>query len=261
MLEKLRWLAEASVLQQSITYGDYTAQLIESTLYDPNTKSLNVDPNTSDALKQRALSAMKWNPILARNVVLLAMRHAIADYHNGAPAANAVQYSQTYYAFGLKDFATPEGCAGSADAIHDLTMLFPNWKFGYWVTAKQKQDDKSLEKCPVESEPDPQSDPKLPKPGAGVGVQLGDFYILVPSPPILSVGSFEQNDGLRLALVNRDRLSQAIIDRNFAKTVKAQVGLELDSAFITQQNAFAILNEDGIGRLGANRAIHPNKLY
>ncbi len=34
LLSKLQWLAEASVLQQSIANGDYTVRLVESELYD-----------------------------------------------------------------------------------------------------------------------------------------------------------------------------------------------------------------------------------
>jgi gas vesicle protein len=243
LLQKLQWLTEAAVLQQSIAYGNYTAQLIEETLYDPTTKSLNVDPKKVDPLKQRALWAMQTNPVLARNVVLLGMRHAIEDSPQGADHAGAVQYSQTYYALGLKELASAQGCSGSVDASYKLSVLFPGWKFGYWVTADGKKADASLEKCPLEFEPDPKSNSQLPKPGPGVGVSIGDFYVLLPSAPFLSTGSFDQSDSLRLALANRDRVSQAIIDRNVGETVKTLAGNGPKSKSIAADTAFALLNE------------------
>ena len=70
LLERLQWLAEANVLQQSISYGDYIAKLVENALYDPATKSLNTDKKVIEAspIKQNAVKALRANPLLARNV-------------------------------------------------------------------------------------------------------------------------------------------------------------------------------------------------
>jgi hypothetical protein len=244
LLEKMRWLAEAYVLQQSVTYGDYTAQLVEKALYDPATKSLNTDPKVmTDVLKQKALSTMRSNPVLARNVVFLAMRHAIADTLGGLDKANAVQYSQTYYALALNEFTGPQACDGSTLSREKLEQMFPNWRFEYWVTSDQKKDV-ALSKCSTEFLPDPKDPaPQLPARGSGVGVSLADFYVLAPFPVVLSTGAFEQSDSLRLALAYRDRLNQVIIDRSLATTVKELAGNDANSQAIVGRTAFELLNE------------------
>jgi hypothetical protein len=171
------------------------------------------------------------------------MRHAIADASGGAEKANAQQFSQTYYALALRDFTGAQACDGSTLPRQKLAELFPNWKFDYWVTkADQKADPtKALDKCPTEFEPDPTSSgPQPPAPGSGVAVSLADFYVLAPSPLILSSGVFEQSDSLRLALAYRDRLSQEIIDRNIVGTVKDLSG---NSKAMADSIAFELLNE------------------
>ena len=244
LLERLRWLSEAGVLQQSITYGDYTAQLVEKTLYDPATKSLNTDPKVMSPSKEQALRAMRANPVLARNVVMLAMRHAMADAQGGPTKADAVNYNRMYYGLALQDFIGPQACDGSPFARDKLGALFPNWRFEYFVTNDQKQKDNTLSNCPTEFLPDPDSAaPQRPAPGSGVAVSLAEFYVLVPSPLVLSGGLFEQSDSLRLALAYRDRLSQAIIDRGVAATVNNLSGNGNESGALAASIAFSLLNE------------------
>lgn len=242
LLAKLQWLAEAMVLQQSITYGDYTAELAETALYDPNTRSLRTDPQNLTPSQRLALEAMRSNPILARNVVMLAMRHAIRDATGGEAAAEAVRYRQTFYHLALRDFTGPQACNGNTLARAKLDELFPNWHFEYRVTDAQKSDS-ALKDCPAEIRPDFQSNNPLPEFGAGVAVSLGDFYVIAPTPPLLTEGFFEQSDSLRLALAYRDRVSQAIIDRNVVQTVKALAGTGADANDIAEETAFALLNE------------------
>lgn len=239
LLEELRWLTEASLLQQSITYGDYTAQLVEKALYDGATKSLNIDPKVP--LKQQALLAMRSNPILARNVILLAMRHAISDALGGSQKAASSNYLQTYYNLALLDFTGTQRC--SSLASQKLGELFPNWKFEYRVTSLQKKNEKGLEECPTEFEPDPNNSTPPPALGSGVAATISDFYVLVPSPLALGDGVFEQPDSLRNALADRDRLSQAIIDRTVGASVRDASGKGTDSKGVAAGIAFALLNE------------------
>jgi hypothetical protein len=237
LLTKLQWLTEATVLQQSITYGDLTAKLVEKAIYDVGSKSINADPKVMTSLKQKAIAAMRANPILARNVVLLGMRHAIAA--TLGDKAEGVRFNQTYYGLALDDFTGSQACDGAVLPRQKLNELFPNWKFEYWVTAAQKQDT-AFAKCPLELQPDPDSSaPQLPAPGSGVGVAVADFYVLLPSPPKLAAGVYEQSNSLRLALVYRDRLSQAIIDRGVGEILTA-AGQPRDIATAT---GFALLNE------------------
>ena len=210
LLEKLALLAEAAVLQQSIAYGNYTAELVEQALYDPKTRAVAIDPASIEQTK--ALEAMKGNPVLARNAVMLAMRHAIADSLGGSDVADAHRYRLTYYGLGLSDFKVPASCSadpndtGALTAKQKLKDLFPNWSFEYVVTAAQASDPQQiqLKNCPQEFAPT--ADKPLPGRGVGVAVALGkDFYVLAPTPMQLLAGSYELNESLRLALAYRDR--------------------------------------------------------
>ncbi|WP_348266257.1 hypothetical protein [Edaphobacter sp. DSM 109919] len=245
LLTKMRWLTEGYVLQQSVAYGDYTAQLVERSLYDPSTRSLNTDPKVmTDVVKQKALLAMRTNPTLARNVVLLAMRHAIADSLGGMDKAEAEQFRQTYYALALTAFTGPQACGGSTYAREKLSEMFPSWRFEYWVTSDQKKQDPSLDKCSTEFLPDAAGPaPQLPARGSGVGVSLADFYVLAPSPIELSTGQFEQSDSLRLALSYRDHLNQVIIDRDIGSTVRSVAGSDAEAQAVVGTLAFELLNE------------------
>jgi hypothetical protein len=246
LLTKLTWLAEANVLQQSIAYGDYTAELAEAVLYDRDTHSLNLDLKNLTVLQQKALDALDANPLLARNVVLLAMRHAAADRLGGGAKADAASYNQTYYALALQDFSTPKACEAAASSEQKLTELFPNWRFEYRVTAEQQQRDKSLSGCAIEYQPDPKKmDWQPPAKGSGAAVSVGQFYVLLPSALTLSSGAFELSDSLRLALAYRDRLSQAIIDRKLGSTTKSLrdgSGQALNNEALGNL-AFALMNE------------------
>lgn len=233
LLVKLQWLSESMVLQQSLAYGDFIAKLIERELYDPATKSLRSTAQTPS--QQLALEAMRWNPVLARNVVMIAMRHSIEDSMGGLKQAEAVRHRQTYYHLALKDFA--QTCDGSSLARAKLGELFHNWSFEYRVTSAQKQDA-LLKGCPEELRPDLASNTPLPEFGAGVAVSFGDFYVVVPTPMELSSGIFEQSDSLRLALRYRDRVNQEIIDRTVLKTVKSVV-----PASDAGRTALMLLNE------------------
>lgn len=100
-----------ALLQQAVAYGDFTAQLIEAELYDPKIRALTNDPAeiAKAPRKQAALAALKSNPVLARNVVLLALRHSIEDSLGGIAKAEAVSYRQTYYQLAVADFGSAVG--------------------------------------------------------------------------------------------------------------------------------------------------------
>ena len=235
LLSKLQWLSEASVIQQSITYGDYTAELAEKELYDPTTRSLRTDPKQLSALQTKALVALRTNPVLARNVVLLAMRHAIADGVGGEEAADKVLYEQTYYNLALSNLLGAP-CDGSPQPFAKLADLFPNWKFEHRVTQEENAKP-ALKGCPLETVEDPTNAKPVPGFGSGIAVPIADFYALVPTPMALSTGNFEQSDSLRLALAYRDRLSQALIDQEVVSLLQNSVpGEDVNSV------AFNLLN-------------------
>lgn len=243
ILKRLMLLADTAVLQQSITYGDYAAKLVEHVLYDPQTKSLNADLSAlsdqkTKELKFKAIHAMRVNPVLARNVVMLAARHAISDSLGGTKNAQASNYKQTYYQLALFDFIGPQACGRSTLAREKLTELFPKWNFQYVASMAQKQKDPSLNACPDQVVPDLAAQPSMPDLGGGLVTQLDDFYVQMPSPMTLAGGLFEQPESLILALVYRDRVNQAIVDHNIAQTAKKIAGAGDGGEF-----AFSLLTE------------------
>lgn len=135
---------------------------------------------------------------------------------------------------------------GALAAKYKLNELLPNWKFDYVVTAAQATDAQqaSLKNCVQEFAP--AGDKPLPARGAGVAVELGkDFYVLAPTPMQLITGSYELSDSLRLALAYRDRVSQAIMDRELGDTVREVVSKQGDPSDLGTV-ALGILN-DGWG--------------
>lgn len=150
MISKLRWLTEAMVLQQSVAYGDFSAELVEKVLYDNTSRSLKTDPKNLDPLRAAALRAMRSNPVLARNVVLLAMRHAIADKLGGPERAEAYLYRQSYYSVALLNFSSSQSCLGNPNALIALSDLFPNWQFQYRVESNNKKSNDQFKGCPAD---------------------------------------------------------------------------------------------------------------
>jgi hypothetical protein len=239
LLVKLRWLADAITLQQSLTDGDFLAGLIEQALYDPGRRAFTFDSADADekALKQLGLAAMKANPLLARNVVMMGLRHALEDAIGGPDKAAALSYEQTYFQLGLDDFVGPNPCPGSDFAKAKLTSLFPNFVFEYRVTKQQKAlpDKKD---CPLEIVETFSENGSTPGFGTGVSVSVADFYVTVPSPSIVARGVYEQSDSLRLALIYRDRVLQALIDRNLSTSLSASLG---GAATPTRKGELALL--------------------
>lgn len=222
LLGQLAWLAEAAVLQQSMVSGDYMAQLLEATLYDPVSRALKLDPAAGDQVVPAAVRLMKWSPVLARNVVLLAMRHAIRDSLGGEQQAAAVGYMPTYYALGLGDLRTTGGCNRDPNALDKLIKLLPHWDFRYYISSA-KQAQVGWQACPLSYSPTAENKETLPARGEGVGVQLGDFYVLAPTPSALSTGSYEISGDLNSALTWRDRLHQELLDRRLGQVIAEEV--------------------------------------
>ena len=248
LLLRLRLLAEVLVLQQALAYGDMTAELVEQALYDAQSRSLIDDPSkcgTSDVTcpqrRTLAVLAMKANPILARNVVMLALRHAIEDALGGADQANVVLHHQTYYGLALADYASPRTCDGDHSTRQKLVHLFPNWKFEYRATSTERQN--GFNDCPAEIVGDLDKPTATAAAGSGPSISLGDFYVTLPSAASLAQGEFEQSDSLRLALAYRDRLSQAIVDRSVGSTLKALVTDSGGDAKAVRLTMFGLLND------------------
>jgi hypothetical protein len=127
--------------------------------------------------------------------------------------------------------------------------MLPNWRFEYRATSAERQKD-ALKNCPAEVVDDPTNPSAPPALGNGIAVTFGDFYVLVPSPPVLAGGVFEQSDSLRLALAYRDRISQALIDREMGQALKISTGSDQKAYGAT---AFGLLN-DGWAWKGSSKS-------
>jgi hypothetical protein len=239
LLKNLEALAEAFVVQQSVAYGDYTASLIERQLYDPVTRSIKINVKTMTAIQASALRAMRVNPILARNVVLIAMRHAIEDAYSVEKAATT-RFMDNYYKLALTDFAGPQACTADAHARAKLADLLPNWNVEYRVRGTEKTARPELKACPEAKVP---GDESAVDHGSGVVVALTDeFYVKLPTPAALADGTFEHAETLKTALKYRDRLAQAVIDRGIVDALRAE-SVGDNEAEIRAKAAFFLINE------------------
>lgn len=253
LLKKLHWLAEIMVLQQSVAYGDYAPQLIEKVLYKNELRALSYDAANVTPLEAAALKAMRANPILANNVVMLAMRHAISDSLGGTQQAEDSNFQQSYYQIAILNYSGPQACMKNPNATLFLADLFPNWKFEYRVGLDEKKNNANLIDCPVEFTADPLGVDPSPAMGTGAALSVSDFYVTLPSAASLASGTFEMSDSLRLALIYRDRINQAIIDLSLKDSIYEVVGSDAKNQFDAEKLASSILNE-GFGWIGRTQS-------
>ncbi|RVH69176.1 hypothetical protein CN198_14005 [Sinorhizobium meliloti] len=245
LLVKLRRLADAYVLQQSLMYGDFTAQVAEEALYDKQTKTLNVAPTEPAAAvrAQAALEAMRANSVLARNVVLLALRHAIADAQGGVGEAEAANFLETEYGWAYGNFVRGDRCGNDEIALAGWKSMFPNWAIEYRASSAEKAEDTAkFANCPEAQTLDLGDDPKV---GLGSGPSLkltSDFYVPLPSSMEMSIGRFEQPLSLLRALALRDKVNQAIAERSMSETLDATVSDHQNRQAVIQRVSFDLLN-------------------
>ena len=229
LLSKLQWLSEAYIFQLGVASGDYTSQLIEMALYDTATRSLSSQKR--GRVEMLAINAMRQNSLLARNVVLLAMRHAIQDALGGIDPASKARYRQADYHLALAEHSDL-GCQNIDRAQARLRALLPNWQLEY--RRKRSDTDSKYQNCPVAEELTGEAGR-----GSGVSIKIDDFYVELPSPASLYLGHFEVSEALRRALRYRDRLNQARADKDFAPVLMSQ-NLRTASAKVI---AFELLNK------------------
>jgi hypothetical protein len=105
---------------------------------------------------------------------------------------------------------------------------------------ERRETERCLQELPAEIVDDANNPLAPPALGNGTAVSFGDFYALVPSPPVFAGGIFEQSDSLRLARAYRDRISQALIDRELGETLKASTGSDQKAYGAT---ALGLLND------------------
>ncbi len=243
LLLKLRRLSESFVLQQAVTYGDYTAQVAEEALYDKTTRTLNPAPTDNVALAkaQAALAAMKANPVLARNVVLLAIRHAIADAQGGNDEGERVNFLETRYRWSYENFVRGDRCGNDEIALTEWKSLLPGWTIEYKATASEKARHADYANCQDAQTLNLGDNPEVGL-GSGPSVKLGDFYVTLPKSMAMSIGRFEQPESLLRALALRDKVGQAIAERMMSETVATTVSGEGGSTAAIQRVSFDLLN-------------------
>ncbi|KYK50348.1 hypothetical protein A1D31_39135 [Bradyrhizobium liaoningense] len=221
LLQELSTLTDAYALQQSVLNGDYLAELLAEALYDPKDRTLvsKLDPTTPNNRQAAALAVMKANPIVARNVVMLAMRRALAE------SGYILPDGETYYTLALNDYKGPPACLKDTYVTAKLSRLLPKWEFTYIAPPDERGTaDKPGPLIQCAEQVDAEQ-------GWGLAVQFDGFYVKVPSPRILSEGTYEYPSSLRVALAYRERLNLALLDRGFVTTTQFQRRFGNDGAF------------------------------
>lgn len=243
LLESVRRLSEMYVLQQSLTYGDYTARVAEQVLYDPATRTLNltpIDPSKA-ALTAAAVDAMRANPVLARNVILLALRHSIADSLGSMEEAKKYYFLETRYRSSYENFLRGKNrCAPDEVALSEWKKLLPGWEIVYAATEAERRDA-AFAAC-IPAQPLALGDIPQPDRRSGAAVKIADFYVTLPLSMELAIGKFEQPESLLGALTLRDHVNQAIAERNISATVAATVSDDAKPEESRKRLAFDLLN-------------------
>lgn len=200
LLNAMMPMAELNILQQSIAYGDLVPQKALEILFDSksNTFRTEVDPSATQEIQTvqtRALRAMRVNPILARNTVMLAVRKALTGSDGNFP--------KTYYNLALNYFRGAPACSKDPVAAYKLSKLFPSWKLEYRRDGSSIDTDNIKDCAPEESNS-----------GTGLVLSFGNFYVRMPSPAVADEGVFEYPQSLAIALRYREKIAQELIDRN-----------------------------------------------
>jgi len=74
LLNKMSWLTDELVVQESVQGGEYIAELMEQDVYDSSTHALRSYEAGPPGVQRMVWNAFKASPLLASNVVMLAMR-------------------------------------------------------------------------------------------------------------------------------------------------------------------------------------------
>lgn len=224
LLDRLLILADAYIFQQAMVAGDYTVELLLDVLYDDKTRSLKTGTRRKaeddiPEIERLALEALRQNPMLARNVVMAAMRR------NREAAGDRWPTGMTNYARSVAQFVGLDACRRAPLAVEKMSALFPNWEFEF----RAREDERG-----TDAKPGPLKDcklaersPELDRPFAGSGLSVPmrtrhdkkdiDFYVLVPSPLALATGTYEYPASLLNAIFLRDRVTQAIAVRDIGR--------------------------------------------
>lgn len=238
VLLRLRWLTDIWVLQQSTAYGDYPASLIVDVLFDEATNTLRASPikepgkESTGALQEMALEAIAANPVLARNVVLMAMLRSGGGN------------SETLYSLGVSFYAGAAACADDTNAKLYLSKAFPKWPFAYRASEVERKEKKELETCKSPLTTAPRNDSEIAEDvGTGLMVAFNGtkldgkpiaFDVKAPTPQALATQGLEQPSSLRVALEYRAKVDGAIgakylyeaIDSS-SESIRDQMALEL----------------------------------
>lgn len=223
VLEKLHWLSTGWVLQQSVLYGDFTASLITDTLYDANKRALLTEPATdsSGGIQRLALLAMKSNPVLARNVVMQAMRRALTVQVTLEDGRNMEIPQTGLYALAVANYSGVDACYENSSAKAYLNRILPGWVLAYRAEKGEIGPGMPLRGC-QEKNPDVDI-------GSGLVVVFKDFEVKAPNPRLIDTGEFEQPSALKVSLAYREKISTAQALYNLRKAMpeipEAEVGM------------------------------------
>ncbi|RZL03834.1 MAG: hypothetical protein EOP36_03055 [Rubrivivax sp.] len=206
LLSDISLLAHANAIQQSLLYGDFVVQSATDVLYDNAARALKSDPTKMSPLERAAFDALAKNEVLARNVVMAAIRRALETKANtdpNDPDSSTAIISSIYYAYGVDQFKVKGSCSNPEAYSGFLRAALPSWTFVLRATPSEAAKGGPLEGCTVSSAEDG---------GSGVGILFGGRFVSAPIPTVLPEGILEAPTSLKAAqaLISQISEKQAI---------------------------------------------------
>jgi predicted nucleic acid-binding Zn-ribbon protein len=225
-LARMDLLVQSYLIQQSVLYGDYTVTAVLDTLYDTKNNRLKSDTTElASDLERAAYEVFLKNDVVARNVVIGALRRALttaASTVPGTPADTEVLRAHAL-AGALAQFATRKSCSEPAVFSAELKRLLPSWPLDIRGSAQQVAVGGELEGCRKAD------DGK----NTGPGVLVAGRFYAIPSSAALDEGLLEQPLTLKAAQHLNSKLAYARLDLSLARVIEKSAG-KLKPEFVSE---------------------------
>jgi|GEM_PF-1840377 len=209
--EQLPQLVELAAIQQSVLYGDESAHLLYSILFDEATHTAYPYPADSDITDSAkvirgAYAVLNHNAVLSEGVVAIAMYKQLSQDQD----FNWYQFQFGYEAAVAPiNKALPNATCGNPYRTRTLALLLDNkWQIKY-----QKPADLDPSVATGYSDCVVSSDHR----NEGLVVQLNQLVVRVPLPDVVASGKLSTAPALLHAVSLRQRQHELIVDRTWFK--------------------------------------------
>lgn len=205
-----QWLADVSIAQQTMIYGDLTAYFIYELIWDKNKKNFISSIDIAEmektdkakwALIQNALKLLKnnANPWLQRNVAMIILNESARKDSKGNPM-NSFMYDNAisiFYNNPSDNSEYPNMTATSKQSAKDLLLHL--FDFSPEVEFFEKDSETSLDGSPM----------SIPR---KVMMKLGEIELEMPDPKLWEKRSFDYPSSLKSRIHERDLLAERWAD-------------------------------------------------